>query len=144
MYFSDQQLLHLLTGSDGAREIFHERSPMRGADERTGQGLLHITSNTRISIDPPSSSNARLSVDYTELIEAKDLPKPTSHSNAALSSTYYEDWDVSVAVCIIAIFFSDSVSVYLYRYLLAQAYVRHALEALDSQSWTSRPVWNSL
>jgi hypothetical protein len=60
--------------------------------------MVHtITSYSRVSVGGPGSSNFGASVEYAELIEAKDLAKSTSHGNAAFSSPNDKDGVIGIA-----------------------------------------------
>ena len=73
----------------------------------------HVTSNSWISVDPPGSANARLSVYYTELIKTKDLLQTTSHSNSRFASANDKNRIISVGVGIVAIVLSYRLTVHL-------------------------------
>lgn len=67
----------------------------------------HITSNSRIPINPPRPSNTGLSIEKPELIKTQDLFQPTSHGDARLASTDYNDGDVRVGIFAICVTFVD-------------------------------------
>ena len=64
---------------------------------------IHITSNARISVDPPRSSQTRLSVKHAELIKAQFLLQATCQRNARFSSTHDDDGVVGIGIFIISI-----------------------------------------
>lgn len=68
----------------------------------------YLPSNTWIPVDPPCSSNAGLSLEYTELIEAKLLLQLASHGNARSSGTDNDDRVVRVCIALVAVHAADS------------------------------------
>jgi hypothetical protein len=71
---------------------------------------IHVTGDTWITINPPCSSDASLPFEDSELVKSQFFFKATSHGNARLATTDDGDWVVCIAVGIVAIVLSDSVS----------------------------------
>ena len=67
------------------------------------EGDVHITRNSRISVDPPGPSQTRLSFKYAELIKAEFLLQATSQGNAGFPSADDDDGVVSVGILIISV-----------------------------------------
>ena len=70
---------------------------------RAVEGDVHITSNSRISVDPPRPSHTRLSFEHAELIKAEFLLQTTSQGNAGFPSADDDDGVVSVGILIISV-----------------------------------------
>jgi hypothetical protein len=68
---------------------------------------IHIDGNTRISVNPPSTSDASLSIKNTELITAKNLLESAAHSDARLTGSYDNYRVIGIAIGIVAISFLD-------------------------------------
>lgn len=66
-------------------------------------GILHLPSNTRISVDPPRPPDACLSFEYAELVKAELLPQLARHGNAGSSGTDNDNRVVGVGIVLIAI-----------------------------------------
>ena len=66
-------------------------------------GDVHITSNSRIPVDPPGASDASLPVEQAELIEAEFLLQATCHGNARFASAEDDDGIVSIGIFIISV-----------------------------------------
>jgi hypothetical protein len=65
---------------------------------------LHISSSTHIlPIDPPRSTNACLSVEYSKLVEPKLLLQLTSHGNARRSSANNDNRVVRISIVLVSI-----------------------------------------
>ena len=67
------------------------------------EGDVHITRNSRISVDPPRPSQTRLSFKYAELIKAEFLLQATSQGNAGFPRADDDDGVVSVGILIISV-----------------------------------------
>lgn len=100
---------HVLDFSESAEGFVDIRG--RKGHKLDQDAYLHVTSYAWISIDPPCSSDARLSVEDAKLIKTEDLFQPASHSNARLTSPNNQDRVIGIAVGIIAIFLSDGLPI---------------------------------
>lgn len=89
------------------RLLDRERSVLPGAYNL--EDHQDLPSDARISVDPPSSPNTRLAVEYPELVEAKLLLQLTSHSNAGCACTDNDDGIVGVRIVLVAINSSNSI-----------------------------------
>lgn len=79
------------------------------------EGGVHITCYTRVSVYPPSPSNARLPFENPKLVESELLLHSASQSYAGLASAHNEDGIVGVSIFPIAIDPTDGVlGVYLH------------------------------
>ena len=65
--------------------------------------VLHIASNTGVSINPPGTSDARLTIKDAELVEAQLLFQSASHRNARLACANDRHGYISNGIFIIAI-----------------------------------------
>ena len=64
---------------------------------------LHVASNSRITIDPPGSANARLALKDAKLIETKHFFQTTAHCNSRGTSTNNEDGIVAEGTTLVII-----------------------------------------
>ena len=80
--------------------------------ERRGS---HVTSNSRVPVDPPRPADTRLPIDDPELVETEDIFHTTSHSNARRSSANDDSWIIGIGVGIVAIVLSNCLAVHLER-----------------------------
>ena len=71
------------------------------------RSISHITRHSGISIDPPSASNARLTIKDSKLVESKLLFQSAAHCNARLSCTDNDDRVIFVATRAIGILSLD-------------------------------------
>lgn len=71
---------------------------------------MHLPSDSRISVDPPSTADACLTVEYTELIEAQLVLQLACHGDARGSSAHDYNRIVGIGIMVVAIDASDSLS----------------------------------
>lgn len=62
-----------------------------------------VPGNTRISVNPPRSSNTCLAFKYTKLVKPKLLLQLTCHGDTTCSCANNEDGIVSIGIVIIAV-----------------------------------------
>ena len=83
--------------------IEHGRTVPASALVAPARGDVHVTSDSRISVDPPCPSDTSLSVKHTELIKAQFLLQATSQRNARFSGAHDDDRIVSVGIFVVSI-----------------------------------------
>lgn len=81
----------------------------------TGVDFLHITRHARITVDPPRSTNSRLTVEDPKLVTTQDFFQSASHGNATLPGSDDGYRIVCETVRVIAIIFADRVAINLLR-----------------------------
>lgn len=75
-HFVESALSTLLTSEKAVSKHFNEATAVSSFSLQSnsqGESTVDLPSNTRVSIDPPCPSNASLSIENTELVEAKLL-----------------------------------------------------------------------
>lgn len=72
-----------------------EISEYRLCDEN---GCIHIAGNSRVSINPPSTPDTRLSVEDTELIKTQGFLQPAAGSNTGLASPDDDDGVIRMGI----------------------------------------------
>jgi hypothetical protein len=65
--------------------------------------LVDLPCYTWVSVDPPCSSNACLTIEYAKLIKSELLLQLTCHGNARSPSTNNDDWIVCIGIALIAV-----------------------------------------
>jgi hypothetical protein len=68
---------------------------------------IQITSNTRVSVNPPCASNSGLAVEDSKLVEPERLFEAASHGNTGFSGTNDNYRVIGVTIGVIAIILVD-------------------------------------
>lgn len=90
------------------RQACVRESVCEGTLKKTDSGL-HITRDTRVSIYPPRSSQASLSVEQPKLVEAQFLLQTTAQSDPRFPSTDDEDRIECIRILFIAVDHMDRI-----------------------------------